>query len=233
MKKNTLKNKNTVKFSPLKNQRGIIIADFLFAFVMVIGIAIFIFAMTFSLATIEIAQYIAWSTARNYAAANVTKEVAEQNARDKFKNLIAHFPLLTGVGSDSPWFRMSEDNLVVGDNLADGIDTELSFSGDDRNNDFRQPWTGARMKIMLSLFAGLKVPFLGKVAEDPTLFEFPVRAFIIRHPSQVDCQNFFYGKRFTEGIKRLEESRSGGPLAPDSAFVAPPIFGGYGEDNGC
>lgn len=225
--------KNISPFSPLKNQRGLIIADFLFAFVMVIGIAIFIFAMTFSLATIEIAQYIAWSTARNYAAANITKEIAEENARNKFKNLTAHFPLLSGVGSDSAWFQMSEDHLVIGDNLADGADSELSLSGDDRNNDFRQPWTGARMKIRLSLFAGLQVPFLGKVSEDPTLFEFPVRAFIIRHPSREECQNFFYGKRFTEGLKRLEEGRSGGPLAPDSAFVAPPITGGYGEDNGC
>lgn len=220
-------------FSPLKNQSGLIIADFLFAFVMVIGIAIFIFAMTFSLATIEIAQYIAWSTARNYAAANVDKLDAAQNATKKFENLTAHFPLLSGEGSDSPWFRMEKDNLVIGDNLADGADSDLGLSGDDRNNDFRQPWTGVRMKIMLSLFAGLQIPFLGKVAEDPTLFEFPVRAFIIRHPSRNECQNFFYGKRFPEGIQKLEETRFGGPLAPTSVFTAPPTLGGYGEDNGC
>ena len=212
------------------NNSGFIVADFLFAFVMVIGIGIFIFGFTFSLATIEVAQYIVWSTARNYAAANEEELQSVKQAKEKFSNLTAKFPLLTGNGAPSPWFELKDDELIIGD-LAK-LDSELGISSGDKTNDFRQPWTGVRAKINLKLFAGLKIPFLGPVATDKTLFEFPVRAFIIRNPSSLDCQTFFYGQanRWSEGVKKLEKGNLGPP------FATLPIIGeksGYGEDNGC
>ncbi|AGH96585.1 hypothetical protein [Pseudobdellovibrio exovorus] len=213
---------------------GFIIADFLFAFVMVIGTGIFIFALTFSLATIEVAQYIVWSTARNYSAANLNEPAAQQQARQKFENLTAAFPLLTGNGADSPWFQLSSDSLVIGD-LAK-LDTKLmeDLSDEDRFNLSRQPWTGASARINLRLFASLKVPFLGPVAEDKSLFEFPVRAFIIRHPRRDDCQRFFYQQRFDLGIKQLENGNlEGFSGTPSTLSTISNVSNGLGEDNGC
>lgn len=212
------------------NNSGFIVADFLFAFTMVIGIGIFIFGFTFSLATIEVAQYIVWSTARNYSAANEEDLLAVTQATTKFNNLSAKFPLLTGAGSSSPWFELKEENLKIGD-LAK-IDPDLGISAGDKTNDYRQPWTGVSAKLNLKLFAGMQIPFLGKVAQNKDLFEFPVRAFIIRNPSAQECQKFFYGQanRWVEGVKKLEK----GKLGPD--FATLPIVGekaGYGEDNGC
>lgn len=228
--------KNKKNLTGLDSNSGFIIADFLFAFVMVIGTGIFIFALTFSLATIEVAQYIVWSTARNYSAANISEVAAQQQALSKFENLTAAFPLLTGNGADSPWFRLSSESLVVGD-LAE-LDQKLmeDLSDEDRFNLSRQPWIGASARVNLLLFASLKIPFLGPVAEDKSLFEFPVRAFILRHPSREDCQRFFYQQRFSNGIQQLEngnlEAYPGSPSTLTLSNIGG-ITDGFGEDNGC
>lgn len=223
--------KNRLKYNPIHSSSGFIIADFLFAFVLVLSIGIFIFGITFSLATIEVAQYIVWSTARNYSTANVTEAVANTNAHTKFQNLTAQFPSLTGNGEADPWFELLETNLVVGDLSVLDNQLKSEISADDKKNRDRQPWTGASAKIYLKLFAGFKIPFLGKVAKDKADFEFPVRALIIRNPSQEECRNFFYNQRYGEGIKKLENIT----LAPtsDANFPAPATLNGLGEDNGC
>lgn len=229
--------KTSNRKSFIQNNSGIIVADFLFSFVMIMGIGMFIFGITFSLATIEVSQYIVWSTARNYAAANVNQTAARDNAIEKFNNLTAQFPLLTGAGSTdtNPWFLLSSTSLIVSDKLEEE-DSLLStdLPGSDKDNDFRQPWTGASAKLRLSLFSNMQIPFLGKVATDKSLFEFPIRAFIIRHPSTQECQTFFFGGR-NNAIKALE----GGNLSPDGLTF--PAIGpsnnttaaALGEDNGC
>ncbi len=197
----------TFKKTHLNNRSGFIIADFLFALVLVIGCGIVIFGLTFSLATVEIAQYIVWSTARNYSAANESESAALQSARNKFKNLADQFPLLTGHGSASPWVTMGDP--MIGDLVK--LDTDLSnkLAAEKDNKDlgqqFRQPWIGAKSEITLNLLQGIKIPFLGPIATPgSTEFTFPVRAFILRHPSQEECQGFYSEpKRYTEGIQKI------------------------------
>lgn len=224
--------KNRLVYNPIKSSSGFIVADFLFAFVMVLGIGVFIFGLTFSLATIEVAQYIVWSTARNFAAGNKDEIVARAQAKKKFQNLTSKFPLLTGngAGGDS-WFELtdSDDDLKIGDLSAAGVDTDFEnrINSDDKINSFRQPWHGARARINLKLFAGFKIPFLGKVAKNADDFKFPVRAFIIRHPSIIECETFFIRDRYEQGIKLLENGNLGKRSAPTAPIAA------RAEDNGC
>lgn len=228
--------KNCRRYNPLQNSSGFIIADFLFAFVLVISISIFIFGLTFSLATVEVAQYIVWTTARNYAAGNETEDVARTNARKKFQNITAAFPSLTGNGSTDPWFELLDTNLAIGDLSVQSVDPVFSslINSDDKTNRFRQPWTGASAKIYLKLFAGFKIPFLGPVAAAQEDFEFPIRAFIIRNPSQEECRNFFYNQRYAEGILKLENGTVVDPLIRAVNFPAGGnTLDGLGEDNGC
>lgn len=213
------------------NNGGFIIADFLFSFVMVIGIGIFMFFLTFSLATVEVAQYIIWSTARNYSAAHKTPAEAELQARAKFTELIKLFPLLTNSDGESGWFELSEDDLIIG--KLDEVDNKFTISTSDKRNEYRQPWTGARGIIKLKMFSNLNVPFLGKIKTDATseAFNFPIRAFIIRNPSRIECVAFFYVNRYERGIKTLEMNK----VAP-TAIGLPQNLGaenGFGEDNGC
>ena len=226
--------KTRLKQNPLRNESGFIVADFLFAFVMTLGVGIFIFALTFSLATIEVGQYIVWSAARNYSASNLNQGVALTAAREKFTKLAEQFPLLTNIGGDSSWFELSESDLKIGDDLTVS-DTAMGISGQDAVNDYRQPWTGASTVIKLKLFSGLKIPFLGKVVADGSMLEFPIRAFLIRNVSQQECEAFFNGvgsgPRIDVGIKKLENEK----LAKDTWGLQNETGGGiiHGEDNGC
>lgn len=224
MKKNIhLKNnfyKNKKNFS-INNSSGFLVADFLFSFVLVISCGIIIFAMTFSLATIEVAQYIVWSSARSYSAANLKASDSKTAGENKFNNLAAKYPLLTGVGGtgSSPWFELT--GFDVGDNASAGLSQVNIANSIGTEN--RHPWTGARANLHLKLFESIKIPFLGKIATDASVFTFPIRAFILRNPSQEECLNFFKTEnRFDQGIKKLENWNS----LPLSNYVAI-------EDNGC
>ena len=224
--------KTSNKFKNVNNQCGFIIADFLFALVLVISCGILIFGLTFSLATIEIGQYIVWSTARNYSAANTNPLAAEKQAKLKFANLTAQFPLLTGNGSSgTPWVTI--ENLLVGDlaKIDSDLSSKLGAEKENKDNakEFRQPWIGAKADLKLNLLLGFKIPFLGSVV-DPSKedsFTFPIRAFILRHPSQNECTSF-YSQRYTEGIQKITGEKFSAADIPDGTAKYVPI-----EDNGC
>lgn len=222
--------KNRLVYNPIKSSSGFIVADFLFAFVMVLGIGVFIFGLTFALATVEVSQYIIWSTARNFAAGNKNEEVARDQAKMKFQNLTSKFPLLTGNNaSGDPWFEFTEADLMIGDLAVIDPDFASRLSADDKTNSFRQPWHGASSKINLKLFAGFQIPFLGKVAKNEDDFKFPVRAFIIRQPSLEECRTFFQRDRYEQGVQKLENDT----LAKEPPSVMPPLPDHHVEDNGC
>lgn len=230
------------KFSQLpKNNSGFMTAEFLFAFTMVIGSGILIFALTFALTTIEIAQYIVWSAARAHSVANLTAVDSRTAGETKYTNLTAAFPLLTGNGSDAPWFKMptvnESSNFLVGDL---SILIKQKDSAIDPNNaassagEPRHPWIGVQSSIDLVLLKNVNVPFLGKITESPDDLNFPVRAIIFRHPSYDECRKFF-SARFEKGIKQMEaENESSTQLTRWGNFPAAgetdyrPM-----EDNGC
>lgn len=198
-----------------RNNAGFMTAEFLFAFTMVIGAGCLIFALTFALTTVEVAQYIVWSSARAHAAGNKTVTDSENRGRDKYTNLTAAFPLLTGEGSDSPWFKMAKvtdaQDFTIGDlslsmKRKDGaIDPDNASSP---GGEARHPWIGVESSIDLILFKNSQIPFLGKAAEDPNEFTFPVRGILFRHPSQDECVKFFQEK-FRLGIKEIKVENGG------------------------
>lgn len=216
--------KKSLSQKTILNNSGFLAADFLFSFVLVIGCGIVIFALTFSLATVEIAQYITWSAARSYSAANKTAADSRTAAETKFKNLSLKFPLLTGADGNTSWFLLTRTN--VGDaayngmsGLADGKNASAAAPTENR-----QPWTGVSATLEWKLFESIKIPFLGKIATPGSdSFTIPIRAFILRNPSQDECLKF-YGNRFSQGIQGLESGWSS--IGVSGSYV--PI-----EDNGC
>lgn len=215
------------KQKPFLNNSGFLAADFLFSFVLVIGCGIIIFALTFSLATVEVAQYITWSAARAYSAGNLTQADSELAGRTKFKNLALKFPLLTGADGNSSWFTLSLK--VVGDTAYTGltgpVDEKNKSTGAIPEN--RQPWTGVSAELEWKLFKSIQLPFLGKIAaQGSDTFTFPIRAFLLRNPSQEECLQF-YADRFDKGILHLNEGwKNNNLLSLPQSYV--PI-----EDNGC
>lgn len=209
----------------LLNNSGFLVADFLFSFVLVIGCGIVIFALTFSLATVEIAQYITWSAARSYSAANKTSAASKLAGETKFKNLSLKFPLLTGADATSPWFVLTKK--IIGDAAYDGlqgpVDVNNRTPGPGGGAENRHPWTGVSAELEWKLFESIKIPFLGRIAKPGSdVFKIPIRAFLLRNPSQDECLKFFE-LRFDQGIKNLESGWGGLPMGN---YI--PI-----EDNGC
>ena len=203
-------------FSQLpKNNSGFMTAEFLFAFTMVIGSGILIFALTFALTTVEISQYIVWSAARAHAAGAITAGDSRSAGETKYTNMTAAFPLLTGNGSDSPWFKMptisEADNFAIGDiselikRKDSAVDKTNSASP---NGEARHPWIGVQSSIDLVLLKSVNVPFLGKITESPDDFNFPVRAVLFRHPSYIECYEFTKAK-FSKGVQQMLPENSG------------------------
>lgn len=214
-----------------KSQSGFIIADFLFSFAMILSIGLIMFALTFALATVEVAQYIVWSAARAYSSANIDEPTAMQAATAKFNSLSEQFPKLTGAGgANSPWFTL--DNFSAKDFANDPVfQAKVSNTGDqmnrDGNSERRQPWIGARADIYLKLFANMSVPFFGKVSNDAeNTFKFQVYSFVLRNPSYQECTNFFKS-RYSRGIKTLSTEFS------SLTDPTPPLLEYVVEDNGC
>lgn len=229
--KNTFHKNKDKKFL---DDSGFMAAEFIFAFTMVIGCGIVIFALTFSLTTVEIAQYIVWSSARSYAAANFSKDDSRSAAQEKYKNLTAAFPLLTGNGSSSSWYEMSPStSLYVDDEVETAMkaaDGDLEVNNSTASGEVRHPWYGVQADIDLKLFKNMQIPFLGKITSDPDSFKFQVRGLLLRHPSYQECKNFFK-ERYTQGIFKIHgespEWKNGFSVAnPNDAYI--PI-----EDNGC
>lgn len=242
--------KPSIKFRPeqivkkinkhINNQSGFMTAEFLFAFTMVIGAGMLIFALTFALTTVEIAQYIVWSTARAHAAGNTSADDSLKAGETKYRNVTAAFPLLTGNGSDTPWFVMpkveNKAEVVIGD-ISDSIrkkDSAIdSGNAAEPGGEVRHPWIGVESSIELKLLSGMNIPFIGKVTVSPEEFKFPIRGILFRHPSTIECQNFFQNK-FTQGVKVLPEENGSLQLTPwkDLSGTADTDFAPM-EDNGC
>ena len=219
----------------MKNNSGFIAAEFLFAFSMVIGCGILIFVLTFTLTTIEVAQYITWSAARSYAVGNLTAADSDKAALAKYKNLASMFPLLTGKGNSSPWFEMSPVP-VTGTAVELEIGPSSARDNKDSSGQTRHSWDGVSANLDLKILKGLQVPFLGKIAANPSDFEFQVRSHLMRHPSQAECQTFFQNK-YQDGILKVMSPKNltGSTGASKTEWKDLPQTGQIVmiEDNGC
>lgn len=221
MKKDLFHNKRK------KNQKGFVAADFIFSFTLVIGCGVLIFALTFSLMTVEVAQYITWSAARSFSAANSNPGLQSTAASTKFNNLSKNFPLLTDESNN--WFSL----ILGGTGLNATTNSDGSQAGikvTDPTNSMggqtRQPWVGVSSQLHLKLFQSINLPFLGKITNNPETFKFALHAFMLRNPSREECITFMKD-RYANGILQIDDLKDA-PVTPNSAaaYIA-------SEDNGC
>lgn len=209
------------------NRSGFILADFLFSIVLVLSSCVILFTLCFSLAAVEIAQYITWSSARSYSAANLTEAASIQAGKIKFAKLSAMFPLLTGQGgADSSWFELNLKDIGNNSTLIADLQ-QINANNSLASGEARQPWTGAAAELDVSLFRRLRLPFIGALSTDDSAFKYQLRAFILRNPSQDECLQFFK-KKYNEGVSKIEGSWNNKTFltTKDTDFIPQ-------EDNGC
>lgn len=213
-----VKTQQTGKF--IKNSRGMISADFIFSLTLCAGLCLVLFALTFTLSMSEVAQYIAFSTARAHAAAHTTPDKQMQMGLDKFNELLSK-PVLKDLfaGADgNSWFVLGPKPII-----RNGLDGS-NFSNEYPVSTNEVPLTGVRIQFKPKLL-NMKIAFLGSTSENPDEgFSAYVTSFIFREPTQDEC--WTQVKARNTAILSLSSSYSTIGASTTNKYI--PM-----EDNGC
>ncbi len=202
----------------IQNEKGILTLDFLFSFIICFLVMQILFALCFTLSVIEVSQYILFSTARSHMASNVSQTVQIESAREKFKELTTTgaFASLYSGG----WFTISKP----GDLEIKGGGQEDTFDEEYGKESFRGiPFEGARAKLTAKVL-NFQIPFIGRTTDEDDGLSTNVAAFLIREPTQNECQQFMKDRH--AAIKNLDPNRFGQLQIKDDSYI--PM-----EDNGC
>lgn len=205
----------------IKNNRGMLSADFIFSLVIAAGLSMVLFAMTFTFTMAEVSQYVVFSASRAYAAGHVDGDAQEDMGRSKFDELLKNPQLAPLLGSTSgPWFELKSLELR-------GASPNSSFEDYPGYND-RIPFVGARAEFVTRLLS-LKIPLLGRTDPDGEGFKAKLTAFLIREPTQSECWNLQVKQRYSNIIK-LDSRYAGSNTTNAAGSVSKYI---PMEDNGC
>ena len=208
-------------FRPLQNSRGMITAEFIFALVLSAGLCIVLFALNFTLSMAEVAQYVAFSSARAHAAGHIDQDKQEQLAKEKYRALL-NTPALKNLFNNGAegWFILSAEPDVRG-----GGATGRSFNEYPTQVADRVPQVGVRFDFQPRIL-NLKLPFLGSTSEDPDAgFSTKITGLLIREPTQFECWNLQVRQRY-KAILDLESRYRILGASGENKYA--PM-----EDNGC
>ncbi len=190
---------------PLKNEKGFLTLDFIFAFIIIFGFVgvLFSFAMTFLV--VETIQYVSFASARNYSLAHLNEDKQKERAIEKYKELTTSQALSALLSNG--WFEVREP-------------ANYQF------NDIYQPepsseiFLGVRILFKAPILFK-RVPFMGKTGSDPEGFTAHIQSFLSREPNFSECRDNFMSQR-AMALKNL----GGYNFNPNQAHH-------YMMDNGC
>lgn len=174
-----------VKMKIQLDEQGFIATEFIFALTMAAGIGIALFAITYTLTVAEVAQYVAFATARSQAAAHIDIDSQKKRGLDSYKKLMSDKTfksLFTTKQNSNAWFSLPPvPEQKLGQNEGD-IFSEYPVSQG------RVPNTGIRIKFV-SKILNMKLPLLGRLmGEESDGLNANVTSFQFREPTQTECQ---------------------------------------------
>ncbi len=207
----------------LNNQRGIIAVDYLFAFVIAMGLFTALLALSLTLSVAEITQYIAFSSARSFAAAHRDQPTQEALARNKFNELKKN-PVFAPFFTNG-WFQIEIENVKGGGATALNYSDDYQ-SIDSETGDQRTPAVGIRL-FFTSRILNFRNPYLGNAtSEEEEGFKTKVTGLMKREPSAQECLNQMKREVRYSQILKLDSRYGvlGNPAQPKYTAV---------EDNGC
>ena len=167
----------------LKRKQGSLSVDFMFG-VSFLSIAfIFVILTGLSLTYAEVAQYVTYSSARNYFPSNVTKQKAEEATKDKYKDLQSHFFTKTN------WFSIGISGQPQSHDIFINNDPKRINLPNTPKRINKGVYTEYTSKVF-----GMKVPFLKKGQSRPMFF--PTATVLGKETDQADCKRFFTAPNF-------------------------------------
>lgn len=201
----------------LRSQSGLVTLDYLFAFILVGGFSLLLFALSTTLSTVEIVQYITYSSARNFYASHVTPKRQFDAAQKKYNELISN-PVLSPLFRNG-WFALDQRTFTIGSVTKTNPDFQV----------YRQP-------DQTNLFHGTAVYLVAKVLDFNVPFFGPttritdggkegygayIGSYLGRESTFSECENLM--KTRWEAIKSLDSNYS----QANARFAYVP------SDNGC
>lgn len=197
--------------------RGQISIEFLFSLILALALFSILFAMSFTLTMVEIAQYAVFSSARAMIAGNLDPETQTEVARQKYEQLVSRTTSPAYALFNGAWFTLSsprELDVRTGGNRDFSADLA---GGRDPRNVFTGVSTMFRAEIL-----NLNFPLLGSTSDgDSSAFSTRINAILIREPSQKECVDWF--KARAQALRTLNSGRN--LYKPEEHLQM--------EDNGC
>ena len=204
----------------IRNERGVVIVDFIFSIVIVAGLSVLLFSLTYTLAVFEVTQYVVFSAARAHAASNKDPDAQKAAAIAKFKQLTTGKGAIASLYSGT-WYQLVKPDAldVRGGATADGknFSTDLAGGSDMPNRNW---FLGVSAQLTANILS-LKLPLLGNTSEDDASFKTRLNVMMIREPSQKECKDFLEKRR--DALATLPSAQT---YYQQSGYV--PM-----EDNGC
>lgn len=199
------------------NNRGFLSADFLFAMVIGTTVSMMLFVICFTFSSVEVAQYIAYSTARAQSAGHDDPTKQEEMAKKKFDYLIKKSYM--GSLFRGAWFELK--NLEIRNGYNGNQFPEYEYQEN------RLPQTGIRLDFTAKIMK-FKIPFLGASDEEGTTFKSKVTGLLFREPSSQECREQMRNINRYKAILTLDSRFS----RLDSSYGNNPNYLPL-EDNGC
>lgn len=204
--------------SLLKDQRGILTLDFIFAMILGMGFTVVFFALTLTLSLVEVTQYLSFSVARVSLAAHESR--ADQIALGNLKyNELRAKPVFRTLFSQG-WFTLPAQPSFGNDPNNRGFNDEYPADPIEDNETF----IGARIRIRANVIRW-NSPFLGSTTSDSQTGVADVQTFLGREVTTSECREKFNRERWTR-IMTL-----GGGAYSQAANVAGNVA--LITDNGC
>jgi hypothetical protein len=205
------------------NERGVITLDYLISLVLVSGLSFLIFALSLTLSLVETVQYVTFSSARQFFAADQNLDRQRENAALKYQSLIRN-PAVAGL-LGSGWYRLEAP--TISSNIGSTVRPLADYS---TTRPERNLFHGTVVYFVAKVLE-FNVPFFGSTVNDElrggSEFGSYIGSYLGREVTQDECENFIIQK--WERIKALQPS---GPSAYQNTGQRGNAFSGI-VDNGC
>lgn len=158
----------------LKNEKGILTLDFIFASMLIFGLSAVIFSFGMTLSVVEVVQYMSFAAARNYSLGHLNETRQRERGEQKYNELSTNpiFSTMLDVG----WFEV--EPVIISD-----FNSEYNPNASYESDNF----IGARIPFAAPILYK-RIPFVGNTASDPEAFKVNIQSFLAREPSFEDCQ---------------------------------------------
>ena len=159
------------------DEQGVLMIDFIFAFMLLIGFSVILFSISFTLTVTEVLQYVTFSSARVYAVADESETTSIGEAQRKFEQLYNSDvvrPLFR-----NQWFELIDSGPEIGkprESLAD--------------NPLRDSFYGVRLAFVAKIL-DKNIPLIGSTNKslEGGSYETIVSSFLGKEPSLEDCRS--------------------------------------------